>query len=43
MQKESNITRIAFELGFNSSQYFATVFRKHTGMTPKKYIKEIKH
>ena len=31
------ITRIAHELGFSSSQYFATVFRRRTGDTPKEY------
>lgn len=32
-----NITTIAYELGFSSSQYFATVFRRHTGMSPGDY------
>lgn len=31
------ITEIAFKLGFSSSQYFANVFKKYTGMTPKQY------
>ncbi len=34
-----SITAIAFELGFSSSQYFAAVFRKYTGITPKYYRK----
>jgi AraC-like DNA-binding protein len=29
-----NVTKIAFETGFGSSQYFSTVFRKYTGQTP---------
>ena len=29
-----SITDIAFECGFQSSQYFATVFRRETGRTP---------
>ena len=29
-----SITRIAFDLGFSSSQYFATVFRRFTGKSP---------
>jgi len=29
-----NITELAHELGFSSSQYFATVFRKQTGLSP---------
>lgn len=31
------ITRIALELGFASSQYFATCFRKYVGMSPRTY------
>jgi AraC-like DNA-binding protein/mannose-6-phosphate isomerase-like protein (cupin superfamily) len=30
----ASITEIAFELGFSSSQYFSTVFKRHTGHTP---------
>ncbi|MEX1119256.1 MAG: AraC family transcriptional regulator, partial [Terrimicrobiaceae bacterium] len=29
------ITRIAFDLGFSSSQYFATVFKRFTGQSPR--------
>jgi len=28
---------VAHELGFSSSQYFATVFRRFTGLTPTQY------
>ncbi len=31
------VTDIAFELGFTSSQYFSTVFRKYTGLTPSQF------
>lgn len=31
------ITQIAMDLGFVSSQYFATVFRRMTGQTPRDY------
>ncbi len=31
------ITRIAFDTGFQNSQYFATVFRKYTGITPSHF------
>ncbi len=36
----SKITDIAFSVGFDSSQYFATVFKQKTGKTPSSY-KEI--
>jgi AraC-like DNA-binding protein len=31
------ITAIALDLGFSSSQYFATVFKKLVGLTPGEY------
>ncbi len=31
------ITRVATECGFNDSNYFAAVFKKYKGITPKKY------
>ncbi|MBP6507303.1 MAG: helix-turn-helix transcriptional regulator [Opitutaceae bacterium] len=31
------VTAIAHELGFSSSQYFATTFRRFTGLTPSAY------
>ncbi|MCM4149959.1 AraC family transcriptional regulator [Arenibacter sp. N53] len=31
------VTEVAFGLGFGSSQYFATTFKKFTGYTPKSY------
>lgn len=34
---EKNITDIAFDCGFATSQYFATVFRKEHGCTPRQY------
>jgi AraC family L-rhamnose operon regulatory protein RhaS len=33
-QHEQSVTEIAFECGFNSSQHFATCFRRHYGETP---------
>lgn len=38
--EDTNITSIAFTLGFSSSQSFATVFKKLTCVTPSKYRKE---
>lgn len=34
---DKNITEVAFEAGFGSSQYFARVFRNMVGMTPSEY------
>lgn len=31
------ITGVAFEVGFNSSQYFATSFRRRFGLTPREF------
>jgi AraC-like DNA-binding protein/mannose-6-phosphate isomerase-like protein (cupin superfamily) len=36
--KKSDVTGIAFDLGFSSSQYFATVFKRYTGKRPKDYL-----
>jgi len=36
-QSSMSVTDIAMELGFSSSQHFATAFRKMTGMTPSEY------
>jgi len=37
LQSHDTITAIAFETGFSTSQYFSTVFRKHTGQTPAEF------
>jgi AraC-like DNA-binding protein len=34
------VTQIGLDLGFVSSQYFATVFRRMTGMTPTEYRRQ---
>ncbi len=34
------ITDIALELDFSTTQYFATLFKKYTGMTPSQFRKE---
>jgi AraC-like DNA-binding protein len=38
---DSSITEIAMEVGFSTSQYFATVFKNLTGMTPREYRKQL--
>jgi AraC-like DNA-binding protein len=39
--RSSRVTDVAFYLNFSTTQYFATVFKKFTGMTPSKYQREI--
>lgn len=34
---KDSVTTIAFKLNFSSSQYFATVFKKYTGISPANY------
>ena len=34
------ITEIAFEVGYNNSNYFSTAFRKHEGISPSAYRKQ---
>jgi AraC-like DNA-binding protein len=38
---DMDITQIAGHIGFSSSQYFATVFLKKTGQTPRDYRKSV--
>lgn len=37
IQKQASITTIAAQCGFNDSNYFAAVFKKLKGITPKKF------
>ncbi|MBA2482144.1 MAG: helix-turn-helix transcriptional regulator [Planctomycetes bacterium] len=37
----ATVTAVALELGFSSSQYFATVFKKYAAMTPKAYRRSL--
>ena len=41
-QGERNFSRIADELGFNTPQYFSTVFRRVSGMTPTEYSHSVR-
>lgn len=38
-----SVTRVAMEVGFNDSNYFAAVFKKAIGVTPKRFSIESKH
>lgn len=40
--ESTKITDLAYDLGFSSSNYFATVFKKYTYMTPTEYLDRIK-
>jgi AraC-like DNA-binding protein len=35
--KDHNVTEVAYSLGFSSSQYFATVFKRYTLLTPSQF------
>jgi AraC-like DNA-binding protein len=37
LRSDQSIINIAFSLGFSSSQYFATVFKRKTGLSPKAF------
>lgn len=39
--REYSVSEVAYRSGFNSPQYFSTVFLKKTGMTPLGYVKEM--
>lgn len=41
-ENDLNFTEIADKLSFNTSQYFTTVFRRITGMTPTEYAFSVK-
>ena len=40
--EERSVTDIALECGFATSQYFATVFRRHCRCTPREYRRAAK-
>ncbi|WP_405296758.1 two-component regulator propeller domain-containing protein [Algibacter sp. Ld11] len=40
-EKKLNISEVGFECGFNDPKYFSKTFKKHKGITPKAYIKEM--
>lgn len=41
-ENEYNFTEISSRLGFNNSQYFTTVFKRVSGMTPSEYANSVK-
>lgn len=40
--EEMDITKIAMELGFTTSSYFSTVFKRYTTFSPAEYRKQLK-
>ena len=40
-KKSFNITEIALACGFQSAQYFATQFRKKTGISPREFRRQL--
>ena len=44
IQTGKSITEVALDLGFNDSNYFTRLFKKHVGLSPReyryKYLKE---
>ena len=38
---EWSVTELAHRLGFSTSQYFATTFKRYTGMTPRTYRERV--
>jgi len=37
LEKNMSVADVAYEVGFNNANYFGTVFKKFSGMTPKQY------
>lgn len=40
---DTQVTQIAMALGFNSTQYFATVFKRYIGISPSEYRRQEKN
>ncbi len=40
LKRDMSIMNIAMEIGFNSSSYFSTTFKRYTGKSPQEYKKE---
>lgn len=41
LKQGRSVTEIAMQLSYNSDSHFISVFKKNTGMTPKKYGKDV--
>ena len=40
-QTDMNITEIAYQTGFSDPKYFTTCFKKHYGMSPSRFLRQI--
>ena len=43
LRRYTSVTRVAMELSFSSSQYFAVVFRRYVGISPTAWCKQVYH
>ena len=43
LQEGLTVMEAAMELGFSSSNYFAVVFRRHMGCSPREYLQRIRN
>lgn len=41
LETELSVTEIALDCGFNDLSYFIKTFKKHKGLTPRKYLKSL--
>ncbi|WP_081824398.1 helix-turn-helix transcriptional regulator [Paenibacillus sp. UNC451MF] len=37
LQKEISVTTVAMDIGYKTSQHFATVFKKYMGLSPSQW------
>ncbi|MFI3284621.1 MAG: helix-turn-helix domain-containing protein [Erysipelotrichaceae bacterium] len=42
LSKGSSISETSDNLGFNDESYFGKIFKKYTGLSPKKYVTSLK-
>ena len=38
---ETNISEIAYTVGFSNNRYFSTCFKEYFGITPTEYLKKV--
>jgi AraC-like DNA-binding protein len=41
LDPKESISKIAPAIGFRSSAYFSTFFKRHTGLTPQQYRQQL--